>query len=170
MLKERLKHTANPEIIEPVTSLSNEGKFIHIVSKLPGIAEEKIKIDIDLEKTTITIVAADSTKMYKKIISLPGDVIFFTKSVFPMENSTSLSKKKGPETLMYLSPKQCPFRNIPIVSKFASKTVFQDKSYKRPYSIPDTGEINSCLCRFTVAVPGRKRSKPYLEKLPECER
>ncbi len=63
-----------------------------------------------------------------------------------------------------------PFRNIPIVSKFASKTVFQDKSYKRTYSIPDTGEDNSCLCRFTFAMPGQGRSKPYLGKLPECER
>ncbi len=105
MLKEKLKHTAKPEIIEPVTSLSNEGKFIHIVSKLPGIAEEKIKIDIDLEKTTITIVAADSTKMYKKIISLPGDVIFYKKRFSDGELHLTV-EKKSPETLMYLSLNQ----------------------------------------------------------------
>jgi HSP20 family molecular chaperone IbpA len=93
MPKEKLKHTVKPEIIEPVTSLSNEGKFIHIVSKLPGIAEEKIKIDIDVEKTTITIVATDSTKMYKKIINLPGDVIFYKKRFSDGELHLTVEKK-----------------------------------------------------------------------------
>ena len=79
------------EIIEPVTTLHNDGKFIYIVSKLPGIAEEKIKIDIDHEKTMITIVAADTTKVYKKIISLPGNVIFSKKRFSDGELSLTLS-------------------------------------------------------------------------------
>jgi HSP20 family molecular chaperone IbpA len=79
MQKENPKNTKKPELIEPETSLHDEGKLIYIVTKLPGIAEEKIRIDIDLEKTTITIVAADTTKMYKKVITLPGNVVFSNK-------------------------------------------------------------------------------------------
>jgi HSP20 family molecular chaperone IbpA len=88
-----------PEIIEPVTTLRNDGKFIHIVSKLPGIAEEKIKIDIDLEKNMITIVAADSTRIYKKMITLPGDVIFRKKRFSDGELCLTV-EKKGPDTSM----------------------------------------------------------------------
>ncbi len=93
MPKEKLKDTSKPQIIEPVTTLCNEGKFIHIVSKLPGIAEEKIKIDIDIEKTSVTIIAADTTKMYKKIISLPGDVIFNKKRFSDGELHITMEKK-----------------------------------------------------------------------------
>ncbi len=93
MLKEKPMNTAKQEIVEPVTSLRQDGKFIHIVSKLPGIAEEKIKIDIDLEKTTITIVAADTNIVYKKIISLPGDVIFSKKRFSDGELHLTVEKK-----------------------------------------------------------------------------
>jgi HSP20 family molecular chaperone IbpA len=79
MQKEHAKNVKQPDIIEPVTTLLDEGKLIYIVTKLPGIAEEKIRIDIDLEKTTITIIAADTTKMYKKVITLPGNVVFSNK-------------------------------------------------------------------------------------------
>jgi HSP20 family molecular chaperone IbpA len=79
MQKELAKNTKNPDIIEPVTTLRDEGNLIYIVTKLPGIAEEKIRIDIDLEKTMITIVAADTTKLYKKVITLPGNVVFSNK-------------------------------------------------------------------------------------------
>jgi len=88
-----------PEIIEPVTTLRNDGKFIHIVSKLPGIAEEKIKIDIDLEKNMITIVAADSTRIYKKMITLPDDMIFRKKRFSDGELCLTV-EKKGPDTFM----------------------------------------------------------------------
>jgi HSP20 family molecular chaperone IbpA len=98
MSKEKPMTTIKQEFIEPVTMLHNDGKFIHIVSKLPGIAEEKIKIDIDLEKTTITIVAADTTKMYKKIIRLPGNVIFSKKRFSDGELYLTV-EKKGPETV-----------------------------------------------------------------------
>ncbi len=63
-----------------------------------------------------------------------------------MENSTLPWKKKGPDNSIFPSMTHGPFSNIQIVSKFASKTVFQDKSYKSPYSIPDTGEDNSFIC------------------------
>lgn len=92
MIKEHATIT-KPEIIEPVTTLRNDGKFIHIVSKLPGIAEEKIKIDIDLEKTTITIIAANNTKIYKKMITLPFDVIFTKKRFSDGELHLTVEKK-----------------------------------------------------------------------------
>jgi HSP20 family molecular chaperone IbpA len=93
MLKEKPTNTGKQETVEPVTTLRQDGKFIHIVSKLPGITEEKIKIDIDLEKTTITIVAADTNRVYKKIISLPGDVIFSRKRFSDGELHLTVEKK-----------------------------------------------------------------------------
>jgi HSP20 family molecular chaperone IbpA len=93
MLKEKSTNTEKQDTVEPVTTLRQDGKFIHIVSKLPGITEEKIKIDIDLEKTTITIVAADTNKVYKKIISLPGDVIFSRKRFSDGELHLTVEKK-----------------------------------------------------------------------------
>jgi HSP20 family molecular chaperone IbpA len=98
MSKGKPMTTVKKEIIEPVTTLHSEGKFIYIVSKLPGIAEEKIKIDIDLEKPTITIVAANTTKVYKKIISFPGNVIFSKKRFSDGELYLTV-EKKGPETV-----------------------------------------------------------------------
>jgi len=73
------KNAVHQDIVEPVTTLRDEGKFIHIMTKLPGIAEEKIRLDIDLEKTRITIVAADTSKIFKKVITLHGDVVFSKK-------------------------------------------------------------------------------------------
>jgi HSP20 family molecular chaperone IbpA len=93
MQKEHTKTTKNPEIIEPVTTFRNEGNLIHIVTKLPGIAEEKIRIDIDLEKTTITIVAADTSKIYKKVITLPGNVVFRNKRFSDGELHLTVEKK-----------------------------------------------------------------------------
>jgi HSP20 family molecular chaperone IbpA len=95
MLPEKSPTNQKPEIIEPVTTLRNDGKFIHIVSKLPGFFEEKIKIDIDLEKTTITIVAENTTKIYKKIISLPGDVVFSNKRFSDGELTLTVEKRKS---------------------------------------------------------------------------
>jgi len=94
MTNRKPKNTVHQEIIEPVTSLRNEGKFIYITTKLPGIAEEKIRVDIDLEKTTITIVAADTTRTYKKVISLPGNVIFNKKQYSDGELHLIVEKKE----------------------------------------------------------------------------
>jgi len=93
MQKKDAKNTKKEEFIEPVTTLRDEGKLIHIVTKLPGIAEEKIRIDIDLEKTTITIVAADTSKMYKKVITLPGNVVFSNKRFSDGELHLVVEKK-----------------------------------------------------------------------------
>jgi HSP20 family molecular chaperone IbpA len=95
MQKEHAKNEKQPDFIEPVTILRDEGKLIHIVTKLPGIPEEKIRIDIDLEKTTITIVAADTQKMYKKVITLPGNVVFSNKRFSDGELHLIVEKKES---------------------------------------------------------------------------
>jgi HSP20 family molecular chaperone IbpA len=51
-----------------VTTLLDEGKFLHIIAKIPGITEEKIRID--LEKTTITI-TTDDGNADQQVVSLP---------------------------------------------------------------------------------------------------
>ena len=93
MQKEHTKDEKQPDFIEPVTTVCDQGKFIHIVTKLPGIAEEKIRIDIDFDKSTITIVAADTGKMYKKVISLPGNMVFSKKRYSDGELLLIIEKK-----------------------------------------------------------------------------
>jgi copper chaperone CopZ len=83
MQKEHVKIVKQPDFIEPVTTLHDEGKLIHIVTKLPGIAEEKIRIDIDL----------DTSKMYKKVITLPGNVVFSNKRFSDGELHLVVEKK-----------------------------------------------------------------------------
>jgi len=63
--------TPTKKIIEPVTSLYDEGKYFRIIVQLRGIPEEKIRID--LEKTTITISVTYDGKRYKKDITIPSE-------------------------------------------------------------------------------------------------
>jgi HSP20 family molecular chaperone IbpA len=79
--------------IEPVTTLINEGKFLRIVTELPGIAEEKIKID--LEKTTVTIVASDTALQYKKVITVSCEVRFCKKRFSDGVLELTLEKKES---------------------------------------------------------------------------
>lgn len=65
--------------IEPATTLVDDGKSLHILTELPGIAEEKIKIDFEKHSTLVTIVASDSVKQYKKVITIPCEVCFSKK-------------------------------------------------------------------------------------------
>ena len=65
--------------IEPATTLIDEGKFLRILTELPGIAEEKIRIDLENSSTSITIVASDTVKQYKKVIVIPCEVRFRKK-------------------------------------------------------------------------------------------
>jgi HSP20 family protein len=71
------KNTSPLKTIEPTTTLLDEGKFLRILIELPGIAEEKIKID--LEKNTVTILASDTVFQYKKVITIPCEVRFSKK-------------------------------------------------------------------------------------------
>jgi HSP20 family molecular chaperone IbpA len=72
-------NTKPMETIEPAITLYDEGKFLRILTTLPGVAEEKIKIDLENSSTSVTIVALDHTKQYKKVISIPCEVSFSKK-------------------------------------------------------------------------------------------
>ncbi|MEI6841495.1 MAG: Hsp20/alpha crystallin family protein [Methanomicrobiales archaeon] len=63
------ENTKPKKTIEPETTLIDEGQFLCILTKLPNIAEETIKID--LEKVSITIAASDPQNTYKKEITIP---------------------------------------------------------------------------------------------------
>lgn len=71
----------NPQITttEPETTLLDDGKFLRIVTELPGIAEEKIKIYLENQSTSVNIVATDIGKEYKKVITIPCEVRFSKK-------------------------------------------------------------------------------------------
>jgi HSP20 family molecular chaperone IbpA len=71
------KNTRPIKTTEPATTLLDEGKHLRILTKLPGIAEEKIRID--LEKTSVTIVASGTRNTYKKVITIPCEVRFSKK-------------------------------------------------------------------------------------------
>lgn len=70
-------NTGPSETVEPATTLLDEGKFLQILTELPGVNEETIRIDI--EKATVTIAASDAGKPVKKMIMLPCEVSFCTK-------------------------------------------------------------------------------------------
>lgn len=73
------KNTRPLKIIEPITTLFDEGKFLRILTELPGIAEEKIKIDLENTSTSVTICASDTVMQYKKVITIPCEVRFSKK-------------------------------------------------------------------------------------------
>ncbi len=66
-------------MVEPATTLRDEGKFLRILAELPGIAEEKIKIDLENHSTSVTIFAVDTVKQFKKVITIPYEVRFCKK-------------------------------------------------------------------------------------------
>ncbi|MFA5348652.1 MAG: hypothetical protein WC294_10985 [Methanoregula sp.] len=77
MQTENSDDTGPGETIEPGTSLLDEGKFLHILTELPGVDEETIRIDI--EKATVTITASEAGKEVKKMITLPFEISFCMK-------------------------------------------------------------------------------------------
>ena len=66
------ENTRPVKLAVPETTVLDEGKFIRILIQLPGIAEEKIRID--LEKFSVTIIATDTEKQYRKVITLASEV------------------------------------------------------------------------------------------------
>jgi len=72
-------NTSHLKTIEPATTLLDEGKFLRILTELPGIAEEKIKIDLENTSTSVTILASDTVIQFKKVITIPCDVRFSKK-------------------------------------------------------------------------------------------
>jgi HSP20 family molecular chaperone IbpA len=79
MQKGNVSNSGHLKIIEPEATILDEGKYLRIITELPGVAEEKIKIDLENTSTTITIVATDSAIQYKKIIAIPCEVRFSRK-------------------------------------------------------------------------------------------
>jgi len=100
-MKMRTGNSANCgslKTIEPTTTLTDEGKFLRIVANLPGIAEERIKIDLETHLPSVTIIASDSTFQYKKVINLPCEVRFSKKRFFE-EALELILEKTNSETL-----------------------------------------------------------------------
>ncbi|MDD1695931.1 MAG: Hsp20/alpha crystallin family protein [Methanoregula sp.] len=60
------------KIIEPVSTMHDDGTCFHITVELPGVPEEKIRID--LEKSTVAIHASYDSVMFRKMVRLPYDV------------------------------------------------------------------------------------------------
>ncbi|PKL60834.1 MAG: hypothetical protein CVV33_00625 [Methanomicrobiales archaeon HGW-Methanomicrobiales-4] len=65
--------------IEPATTLITEGKLLCILIELPGIDEEKIRINLENHVNLVTIVASNTWIHYKKVISIPYEVRFSKK-------------------------------------------------------------------------------------------
>ena len=79
MKRENSKKTQSMKTIEPPVTIFDEGKFLRILTELPGVAEEKIKIDLENTSTSVTIVATDTAIQYKKVITIPCEVKFTKK-------------------------------------------------------------------------------------------
>lgn len=83
------------KIIEPVTTVIDEEKFVRILTELPDIAEEKIKIDLENHSTSVTIVAVNTVKLFKKVITIPCEVRFSKKRFSDGILEITLEKNKG---------------------------------------------------------------------------
>jgi len=75
-----VRETPTKKSIEPVTDLQDQGTILRVIVELPGLPEEKIKID--LEKTILAIHASDGAIRYKKVIGLPCEVRLSRKRFF----------------------------------------------------------------------------------------
>ena len=71
MKKEHETMNSAGNSVELPFRLSVEGDRIHILAELPGIGEERIRLD--LEGTTLVISAVDGGTRYRKKISLPWE-------------------------------------------------------------------------------------------------
>ncbi|MGD0079983.1 MAG: hypothetical protein ABSB80_04975 [Methanoregula sp.] len=95
------KNTRPIKTIEPATTIVDEGKFLRILTELPGITEEKIKIDLENHSTSVTIVASHPMKQYKKVITIPWEVKFskkrFSDGVLELTLEKNPGKKPDPD-------------------------------------------------------------------------
>ena len=71
-----LKIIREIKTIEPATTIHDEGNNLCILIDLPGIEEDKIRIELENHLNLVTIVAAQAGKQYKKVISVPCEVRF----------------------------------------------------------------------------------------------
>ena len=77
MMPEIKTEQSGDEYIEPVTSIWDGGKKYHIVTEIPDVSEEKIRID--LEHNHLIIYASNSERRYKKEIIISDQVRLGTK-------------------------------------------------------------------------------------------
>jgi HSP20 family molecular chaperone IbpA len=95
-------HTVNPKNSKPIkpielaTTLFDDGKCLRILTEMPGIAEEKIKIDLENSSTSVTILASDTLKQYKKVINIPCEVRFSKKRFADGVLELTLEKTNNP--------------------------------------------------------------------------
>ena len=98
MREENSKTIGLIKTLEPATTLLDEEKLIKIRIELPGIAEEKIKIDLD--KKSVIVRASDARKQYKKVIALPFEVKFskkrFSDGVLELNLEKTVPDEIGP--------------------------------------------------------------------------
>jgi HSP20 family molecular chaperone IbpA len=78
MAAERKRKTPVNVDIEPVTNIVDQGMYFCVTAELPGVVEEKIRVDLD--GTFLTIFASQDGKPYKKTIVIPGEVRFGRKT------------------------------------------------------------------------------------------
>lgn len=90
-----LKKTGPAETIEPVMTVFDDGKFLHIHTELPDIAEEKIRIDLENHSTSVTIAASDTERQYKTSITVPCGVRFCKKRFSDGVLELTLEKSKS---------------------------------------------------------------------------
>ena len=83
-----------------MVTLYDEGRFIRILAELPGITEEKIKIDLDNGTKMVTIIASDTGIFYKKEIITPCEVRFCKKRFFNSFLEISFEKIDSPILLI----------------------------------------------------------------------
>jgi HSP20 family molecular chaperone IbpA len=84
----------NPNIItEPVTTLIEEERYLRIISNLPDINEEKIRIDLENNLSLVTITASNTTVMYQKRIIIPCDARILRKQFYDGVLEITLEKK-----------------------------------------------------------------------------
>jgi HSP20 family molecular chaperone IbpA len=94
MRKEHSKIARPIKTIEPAVTILDEGKILRILTELPGVAEEKIKIDLENTSTTVTIVASDTQVQYKKVITVPCEVRVIKKRFSDGVLELTLEKNK----------------------------------------------------------------------------
>jgi HSP20 family molecular chaperone IbpA len=82
------------KIIEPKTTVIDEGKFLRILTELPGIEEQKIKINLENYSTSVTILAVNTVKQFKKVITIPCEVRFSKKRFSDGVLELTLEKNK----------------------------------------------------------------------------
>ena len=90
-----IKKTDPAETIEPATTIFDDGKFLHIHTELPDVAEEKIKIDLENQSTSLTIIASDTKRQYKTSITVPCGVRFCKKRFSEGVLELTLEKRKS---------------------------------------------------------------------------